>query len=387
MKKILLVAAVAVLVSAGCEKTQIINPMHDSIAFNTGMGKLTKASGNASDADSLGNANLQAQDFRIWAYADYEDVNTSTMELDKIYDNMANMNVYYDATTKKWAPQKEYYWPGQDKNLRFFAVSGVDLGGDLSTTDKIEIEITRTTTGEGESAVSTVAPTLTVKDFIVDSLSPNADLMVADFVCQNQSDKIVNLDFRHALTKVEFLFKTLENPDAAVYVQSLSVNGVYTKSTLTVSENTDASTNATKPMNFQWGTRELPKVFTDDYIKVESTFPDTIELISGTMTSEPDKTAMKLTTKDENFCTWLVMPQDITNLQVKVLYVMGTRQFESIFDLAVPNKLQAWGVNQYVRYNVTLAPNKISFNTSVDEWNRYDADSQKEGNQDIEYQN
>ena len=408
MKKIFFVALGATLLAASCQKTEIINPVNPTgqpaLTFTTDLSKLTKAVGTA-DADADGMVNLKAQDFRVWAYADYEDPNTTTVvELDNIYDKMANLNIFYtekDVTTGEgdaqtttkvgsWAPAKEYYWPGVGKDLRFFAVSGVNLGEDLSATDVVVPTITRTaaieddpaTTDKNEAQEASVAMKLEVNDFVVNHAAPNADLMVADFVHQNQTNKEVALKFRHALAKVEFLFNTLDGSDATVYVQSLKVENVMTESTLTVTENA-GDDKATKPTVFTWATPTTPQTFEDDY-KAEADVPDETELLS-TSTSL-DKTARELTTKAENFCTWLVMPQSISTLQVKITYVIGKRQFESIFPLAATN-LTAWGANQYVRYTITLAPNKISFNPSVEEWDQFDADTTENGKQDITMQN
>ncbi|MBR5836648.1 MAG: fimbrillin family protein [Bacteroidales bacterium] len=369
MKKILLVAASVTLLAAGCQKTEIVNPVGEpALSFTTGMNKLTKAVGTA-DADSTGMNNLQAQDFRVWAYGDFEDENTlNTKELDEIYDGMANLNVYYTKTTteqgvgssESWAPSKEYYWPGVDKNLRFFAVSGADCGDDLSTTANVTIDITRTPGEEGAS--DTVVSTLTVKNFAVDSLAPNKDLMVADFVCQNQSKKEVELNFRHALSKVQFLFKTIDGSDRDVFVQSLEVAGINTVSTLTVTPDTEE--NAAKPISFAWAPAAEPKTFADDYVTVPEDFPTNVEYMQG---ATEDNTAMKLTPAAETFATWLVVPQNIEGYQVKVLYVIGERQFESIFTLSSEN-LTSWEPNQYVRYTVTLAPNLISFVPKVEDW-------------------
>jgi hypothetical protein len=403
MKKILFVALGATLLAAGCQKTEIINPVNPTgqpaLTFTTDLSKLTKAVGTA-DADADGMVNLKAQDFRVWAYADYEDPNTTTTELDKIYDKMANLNIGYsekdvttdEGTTKvgSWAPAKEYYWPGVGKDLRFFAVSGVNLGEDLSATDVVVPTITRTaaieddpaTTDKNEAQEASVAMKLEVKDFVVNHAAPNADLMVADFVHQNQTNKEVALKFRHALAKVEFLFNTLDGSDATVYVQSLKVEKVLTKSTLTVTENAGED-KATKPTVFTWATPTIEQTFEDDY-KDEANVPDDTELLSTSKSL--DKTARELTTEAKNFCTWLVMPQSISTLQVKITYVIGKRQFESIFPLAATN-LTAWGPNQYVRYTITLAPNKISFNPSVEEWDQFDADTTENGKQDINMQN
>ena len=377
MKKILLVAASVTLLAAGCQKTEIVNPVGEpAMTFSTGMKKLTKAVGTA-DADSTGIYNLQAQDFRVWAYADYEDENTlMTDELDQIYDGMANLNVYYRETTTpsgegkttSWTPNKEYYWPGVDKNLRFYAVSGATLGEDLSSTDSVKINIKRipgTPANEetgAEGTADVVYDTLFVNNFTVNYQKPNTDLMVADFVCQNQSKKEVNLNFRHALSKVEFLFKTLDQSDRYVFVQSLEVKNINTKSTLTVTA--QDTTGKQKPLKFEWATAEVPQTFVDDYVEVPTDFPAEVEYMAG---AAEDTTAMKLTPKAETFATWMVVPQIITGYQVKVLYVIGERQFESIFTLSSDN-LPSWNPNQYVRYTVTLAPNLISFVPKVEDW-------------------
>lgn len=373
MKKILLVAASVTLLAAGCQKTEIVNPVGEpAMTFSTGMKKLTKAHGTA-DADSTGLNNLKAQDFRVWAYGDYEDENTlNTIELDSIYDGMANMNVYYTPVTsadstglvESWAPAKEYYWPGVGKNLRFFAVSGADLGVDLSDYESVvTIDINRDSTNKAN-------PVLTVKDFEVNVASPNTDLMVADFVCQNQDKKEVELNFRHALSKVEFLFKTINGSDRDVFVQSIEVAGIRTKSTLTVTAQ-DTTGNQKKPIVFTWDEPVTEETFVDDYTAVPDDFPEKVEYIDTTKT---DTTAMKLTPAAETFATWMVVPQTITNYQVKVLYVIGERQFESIFTLSSDN-LPTWNPNQYVRYTVTLAPNLISFVPKVEDW-----DNPTEGN-------
>lgn len=391
MKKILFVAFAATLLAAGCQKTEIINPVGNAISFSTGMNKLTKAA----DADNEGIDNLKQQNFRIWAIADYEDANTTEIELDKPYDRMANLNVAHGTTevvngeskttVDTWLPAKEYYWPGKDKALRFFAVSGVNLGEDLSTTDVVNIAINRSVNGTDQ----TVAPTMVINDFKVANTAPNADLMVADFVHQDQTTKEVSLNFRHALAKVEFLFKTIANADRNVYVQSLSVENVMTKSTLTVSENTDEQTKNAKPMTFDWDTATEAETFNDDYETVPTDFPAEVETIG---TGTVDNTALKLTTTATNFTTWLVMPQTISQLQVKVRYVIGVREFESIFPLSTSD-LEAWDANQYVRYTVTLAPNLISFVPNVQPWDQYDAvedvdgNNTTTGNQDIEMVN
>lgn len=377
MKRILFVAFATTLLAASCSKTEVINPEGNQIGFSTKMAKLTKAYGTA-DADAEGIVNLQAQDFRLWVYADFEDpYTTDVTELDQIYDKMEGINVTYTPASgesqESWAPAADYYWPGKNKALRFFAVSG-------EGTHNVDVKINRTNE-------TTVAPTVTIAEYVVNNANPNTDLMVADFVRQDQTKTNVELDFRHALTKVEFLFKTNDTKDGAVFVQSVSVGtensgvvsgGLATKSTLTVSAPSGAEF-AAKDI-FTWATPVEPKVFTDDYVTptTSENFPASFLHLGATenaAATDIEKQAMELNTTATNFCTWLAMPQTLADKKVRVVYVIGTRQFENYFDLATTS-VTAWEENQHIKYTVTLAPNKISFSGSVDEWSTEDPDTE-----------
>lgn len=388
MKKILFVAISATLLAVGCQKTEIVNPVGNPIGFSIEMGKITKAEGESTtpssypDAEGDGLLNLNAQNFRLWVYADYEDGNTAVKELDNVYDKMSNLQVTYQSSDDTWYPVgKEYYWPGVNKSLRFFALSGINLGESLSATTVVAPAITRTTkevagTDGQTTTVETVTPTLTVNEFTVNHDSPNADLMVADFVTQNQSNPQVALNFRHTLSKVQFLFKTLSGSDRDVFVQSISVTGINSKAKLTVSENTDESTKTTQPMLFSWTDHaEKTGEYKDDHSETPEDFPTTVEMLNSQ--ADLDKTSLKLTNSAKEFATWLVIPQPIKDLQVTVRYIIGQREFETVFPLdkgvtEITNddktKSPVWLANQYIRYTVTLAPNLISFEPDVDEW-------------------
>jgi hypothetical protein len=297
------------------------------------------------------------------------------------------LNIFYNKDTEEWAPEyADYYWPGKDKALRFFAVSGErykDNEGKDASFD-VSVHIERETTGEGASAVTKVAPTVTISNYKVDNTNPNTDLMVADFVRQDQNTVVngekgvVALSFRHALTKVEFLFKTdTEKTEEAVYVQSVTVAGLNTVSTLVVDG--DGESLADK---FDW--REVsdpvPSIFTDDFKDPDPNekFPTEILHKGEKVKRAPEDTSAKKLGNDEyTFCTWLAMPQSVEGKTVKVLYVIGDQQFERSFELDKGLQNKEWGVNQYVRYTVTLVPNKISFDSSVDDWSTTDVEDKE----------
>lgn len=394
MKKILFVALGATLLAAGCQKTEVINRVGDKIDFATDLSKLTKATGEQSSADQDGMENLRAQNFRVWAYYVAADENTGAAAK-SVYDGMADSPVthsYKDAEKKSdiWAPNNDYYWPGKGKDLMFFAVSGV---------------------AENDVTVNIEDCTLET-EFTVNPQAADTDLMVADFVQQNQGDTdgAVNLTFNHALSKVEFLFKTTDETTETIYVQKLEVGtpavagtpeddetpavpekpatGLYNEGKLTVS--TDVTAFGTEEMGdetqaaakLDWDlTGKNEAYFMDDYKNVAAEFPEKFSPVGGgeavTATDE-DKQALLLTPEAENFTTWLMIPQDIYNANEKtgetvtITYLIDGRQFKAIFPLYIENDLVKWDKNQYIRYTVTLSPNKISFNAKVEPWKEYD---------------
>lgn len=385
MKKILFAAFAATLLTAGCQKTEVILPEGPTegslMSFSTEMSKLTKSSDSKdkADADADGMYNLRTQEFKVWAYCDYEDTNTDAVELDHIYDGMAGLDIKYDRPANHedtegdkgtWKPEKEYYWPSAGKYLRFFAVSGVSK----VSKDGVAIELQRS------DDKTTASPKLKINNYIVTNTDPNTDLMVADFIRKDKSgDKRVTFNFRHALSKVQFQFKT-EGSDADVYIQSLTVKDVKTVANLEVTENKESDKDS-KPMKFTWDSPNSPKDFTDDCDVTSDEFSAIdIEKLDGQV---DDDTAIKLTEEAQEFATWLVIPQDIvtkdTNgaitegYKVEVIYVIGTRQFKAVFPLYT-DTLVRWAENQYTKYVVTITPNKISFNASSTDWAPYDGD-------------
>ena len=394
MKKILFAALAVSLLTVSCQKTEVIHQVGPTdgalMSFSTEMSKLTKSTDptDAADADSVGMYNLRAQEFRIWAYCDYDDPTTDDgksettddIELDKIYDGMENLNIDYlaDASSAEgtWKPLKEYYWPSAGKALRFFAVSGLNLGDDLSEQEIVTCEINRSNNAEGESVVT---PKMEIKTYAVTNTNPNTDLMVADFITQDKAaqnkDKRVTFNFRHALSKVQFKFKT--QGTTPVYIQSLTVENIRTTGKLTVEEN-DGEDKATRPIKFTWAVNDNTQMpFSDDYKTIPEGFPTSEELMTLNQSSESDydNTALKLTEDPEEFATWLVIPQDIvtttdgktSGYEVRVTYVINKRQFEATFPLYT-SQIQRWDDNQYTKYLVTITPNKITFEAQAKPW-------------------
>lgn len=349
MKKFFYVALAATLLAAGCQKTEIINKVGDSISFSSEMGKLTKAGTN--DLTSL-----KAQSFSVWAYYAGDDKNTAGNDTHKVYDEIANVCVSF-GTNEKWGTTEQYYWPGVEKELIFFAVSA-----DAATIGETTFEADGTETSTSKVTINEDRTALTITEFVVSPDSPNVDLMVADIVQQHQGDKIVDLSFHHTLAKVEFMFKTITNDDnLTVTVKSLEVGGIKTTGTFSTVERpqtkadettgdqpeTPAYSGAQTPVGFFWYPEGEGKTFS---VKKQGA---------------PDE--FVLDDDYETYSSWMVIPQSIATTTVTVKYTIGDKEFESIFDLFTQN-LTEWKSNQYVAYRITLAPNLITFNPSVEDW-------------------
>ena len=361
MKKFFFVAIAATLLAAGCQKTEIINHVGgDLMSFSTGMSKLTKAS----DAESTGEVNLQQQNFKVWAYCAYEDA-INTVAYGAVYDKMSALDVTYD--NGAWTTDFDYYWPGTAKKLDFFAVStgatwAVPAGEGTEAVAGVEWAINN----GGAKTIGAGVRTLEVNGYTVNNANPNDDLMVSEFVRQDQSmnDKKVKLHFKHALAKVQFKFLT-NAADDEVLVNSLVVEGLKTTGDLTVTETaenygTEDQTGRVK-VSLAWEPADAVANFTDDH--------------DGDLT---------LTATAEEYATWLVLPQDITGKTVKIAYTINGRPFEQIFALTRPavaeekdgetvdtpakDAFNAWGINQVITYTINLSPNKITFDPSVEGW-------------------
>lgn len=352
MKKIFFVAIAATLLAAGCQKTEIINQVNPvgepSMAFNPEMGKLTKG------ADDPGMDNLKDQDFRLWAYFVAADPSRNAAA-NSVYDKMENILV--SDTNDKWGTAIQHFWPGTGKALKFFAVSGVD---------NATIDDNRTV--------------LTVSGFTVDHVSPDNDLMVADYIEADQAsyNKNVPLNFKHALSKVQFQFANAEagkGEATEVYVQGMYVDGIKTVANLTATVSGETPSFTT---TMAWNSLDISQMFVGDYEtqQADGTLPTVadadIPLNRNDYTATVDDSGyMKLTDEYQTYTTWLVIPQDVKagdiDLKISILYIIGNRQFVSTFSLGT-DAVAAWARNQYVKYKVNLTPNMIGFTPTVEDW-------------------
>jgi hypothetical protein len=381
MKRCLVAIAFAASVIVGCQKTDIYYEASTKIEFVGDMKKQIKASGAAPSAKNDGQFdNLYAQDFRVWAFKNWDDpLTTNVNEINSEYDGITNLLISYKPGVGEeegtWKTDKDYYWPGTDKSLKFYAISSSNWTSNDGAAGAETVSVNHT-------GNSTALGTMTISNFTVSSEADN-DLMVADACIQMQqgSTKMegegdyvvgnaVEQTFRHALTKVRFNFITTST-SIPVFVQKIETSNLY--------NSTDIIASFGETVSFAWN-RKSKTTFTDDCdTAIDFAAKNVTEVWQIGATTKTavanltDKDGITLSsTKQTSIDTWLMIPQSLSNATVTITYILKDRQFSQEFPLDITDVLTEWEPNQFVNYNVTIAPNLIDFDATVSGWNETD---------------
>jgi hypothetical protein len=383
MKKILFVALAATLLAAGCQKTEIINPVNPAgtpaMTFSTGIGKLTKS------ATAPGAENLKTQNFVLSAVNAYDDVPSGRLFND-YYDDLDNKQFTYENGAWVIDGGDSYFWPGKDRDLVFFAISSNQKNGDNKTQKYVVPAVVKDGFGltKDNSGVVSVQ-NYVIKDYTVvtpsyteNSTVPGADddLMVADVVKKNQDSQSasgvkgqVDLAFNHTLSKVEFVFSTNPQTSATypVVINSIVVNDVVKTADLTIGV-TFNETEAVADNVYDWDAKNADATYATAVKEGENVNCENYEVTYD----------LPLTAAEQTYATWLVIPQDLTDKTVTITYTIldaqnptsKPKEFVSVWPLKVDKLVDAWEINNYVKYKVNLSPNIITFNPYLDkDWN------------------
>lgn len=320
MRKLLFFATTVAVLASSCQNVEILNEVKTPMGFQAGIGKQTKAL-----AES-GEAQLESQGFKLWAY------NTGA---EGIYSGISDVKVSYDS--QKWAAASTYYWPGKGNQLDFYAISQDETNGQGAGT----IEITRATKDDAS------ANNIMVKGFTIPTNADN-DLMVAAKITQSEDEgdkggTEIRPVFGHVLTKVAFNF----NQDETSFTDGaeIIVNSISTTADLLI----DGDYNVSEVDNTAGWTNTTP---------------------SYNSFSKND--ALTLKNEKQNYVTWLLMPQALTNgdgkQEVTINYTVNGVANTKKFNLFQTGKIETWAINQFVSYNIMISPKAISFNPSVTDW-------------------
>lgn len=168
MKKILLAAAIAAFVMAGCSKNDPV----DQLSTNSIQFKTLEVGSRAAEK---GLSTLQSDGFTAFAYYSSEQNPSSTADYTSQY--MAATSVSYSAPDWTYSPLK--FWPTDGKNLVFYAYDNVITIGDISA--------------HGTTPASYTAP---------EAEGAGIDALVAKTDAINTPTQKVVMNFHHALSQI-----------------------------------------------------------------------------------------------------------------------------------------------------------------------------------------
>ena len=372
MKKIFILAVSAVLLAAGCQKTEIQNEARTPIGFSSQMGKLTKAP-DAANVDVY--TNLYEQGFQVWGYFAGPE-NDLNYAINQPYFKEGSIAVTVsDRTTNPatWTTAETYYWPGKNKELDLYAVSSYNSDYSL--------------TAAGNVVVTPSDRIVQINNFEVKAGADN-DLMVAALIRQDQDDaKFVKPHFEHALTKV--LVKFRKNKDCDVYVVSAKTSPIQPKANLKVTNSEPAAstdggngTALVSSLSFKWETISgdavqyhaqcaEPKTKLEGVIMEDGStqkVENIVELKSATdAVKEGDQIVTPATDGYITYGSWLLLPQEtIEGYYLDVEYIVDGYYITQRFKL--DKGVSKWDRNQQTTYNVTISPDYIEFEPDVQDW-------------------
>lgn len=370
MKKIFFMAVSAVLLAAGCQKTEIQNEVLPKIGFDTHVGKLTKAYPDAENPGKLDN--LKAQGFMVWGYfATPNDLNYNLYDL---YLGGDDLGIEVTpGTNNDWTTGDIYYWPGKRKELDLYAVSLWNAQ-------------TEGNTYAGNVEIYPENNILNVNGFTVNNAADD-DLMVAPLIRQDQDDdEIVAPQFQHALAKVLVKFTTSATASegqssTGVYIKGVSLTKVKNSGDLTV-VNVLGSTPVSGPTESTATLTWTPRTTTHEYTAVYNANLTGIDPVNG-VSAKNNQTGetttydgvVPLTATPVTFGSWLLIPQDLTDdVKLVVEYIVDDNFATAIFDLkAEGTTVEKWEKGMQTTYNVKIAPEYITFTPTVGDWaNEYE---------------
>lgn len=349
MKRIILLAASAMAILAGCVKNEVrVNAPDKEITFQT---VSTKAGGAAFETD---------KHFRSYAYFLEKGKNWDDNHAEaKVYIDNALITYITPASGKGyWAAADTYYWPKQG-SLTFFAWTDNTIHNPTSNPAP--------SVGTGATVSCAHDTGIKITDYSVkDNL--NKDILVAEIAKNKKSNESatgtwengVPTVFRHALAKVEFkVNKKTDYPNVEFRVKKITLTKVSTRGTFTQYQSNP------NPENWGWngwGIQEDLTVFTGD---------------KGVTATDDAGTFDKLTPSATDYS--IVLPQVLKDkidpkltieYEIITSYVAGKPVTETVTDTKDLKDIYKndWECNKKYVLGITLGLNEIYWDPSVEDW-------------------
>ena len=363
MKKIYILATVALVASAACTKIETAETPEtgSKIAFEVANYMSTKAAGDPKTA-------LQAEGF--YSFNTYANFFPGTGATQVYMDNVV-VSADNPTTPTVWAPARDYYWP-KTGWINFYSYA--------STHDKAP-EITF----NGDKTVATAAyknMTIAADDnFLLADAALKQNQNRTEYISISGVTRGVPTLFRHQLARVNFDIKLATTDEKMSATTKFVVTVLNTgtnlsnlkadsKGSLNLTNTVDATAN---PHTLAWSDVKVwtpsatPVVETMDFNTVTMTLPkDTKDIAAVSLLDE--RTVMPQTLGDNNVFTLTYRVEtfygnEATPYMTEIITVTGKLG-------TLVNSISAWNKNTKITYHIVIDPvgNKVTFDPAVEEW-------------------
>ena len=348
MKKVLIFAAAAALVLAGCAKNEVVSTVGANEEIPIGFGSYAGRTLTKATTDSYvgpGTATFTATNQHIGVYAYVGTATAST------FMNNVDVELLGNGATASTSYTPIRYWPKEAVPanaidfIAYYPYGGTGITG----------------AGIGNTTENDHYGTLgfTVQDAIADQV----DFMYADPVedqYYSTNGGVVPFVFHHALTRVLFQVKAADTyTGTTIKVKSLSIDNIKKTGTLTLGATATWGTTPTGAQTYS--------------------FPDiSSHALTTTAYPEEDPSASPAVYADASY-VFLLMPQSIADAaMLRIQYeitddgtgVVTTNnanvQLNTITDGSTP--IATWSINQNVVYTITIGLKPIQFTGTVTNW-------------------
>ncbi|MBE9488617.1 MAG: fimbrillin family protein [Bacteroidetes bacterium] len=318
MKKILHFAILMAMTTfLSCSKNEIVNINQKKSEINF----------NAYTKSSTITKNINTEKFSEFNVYGYTTTNNylGNSSLEDMY--IDNLHVIKDPTTNLWTNTNKYYWPTNNDKLHFFAISPLNTS----------VKNYQTSTDSYPSF-----------DYTIEEKGDNQkDLIVSSLLNQTKPERDGNiyLEFKHALSQINFSLKGEEN-DFKYTITNIEIQNIKDKGKFTFNEEKETGTwrNQSGKTNYSHNLSDF--------------------VINGT-------TIKSVINNDKTF---ILMPQEDTrDAKIKVTYSVKEESTNNItFKGSKEVELSAltWVKNKKINYILTLPTNekKITYQTEINNW-------------------
>ena len=358
MKKVLCFAAAAMAIFASCQKTEVV--YNNDGPQEIGIFAVNKV---ATKAPVTGTVFNTSDNMRVSAYLAEVDGGTPGSYFEDIL-----FSYYQNGQT--WVGGQ--YWPLSNATLNFIAVT--EIGGGVD----VDLPATSTTTAEDNITFSFTEAnnTTSAKGAFEVTLDKNvaynqSDVMYASVQAKKAATVAgkAGLEFKHALSWINFAFNTNVETQNVVKINSVTLNARY-NGVLTVTDNAYSTTDADRAVSAAWNAVNVNEDLVNLKVPNDACTDEAgvLELQKATSATYYGKGLLVVPTNGvrtdyENYfvINYSIFQKNSAGNQTEIVY-----DYKHVLN-------GDWEMGKKYTYTIQVNMHEIEVNPSVDAWDEPDA--------------